>query len=63
MTLRDITDPATLRPTLTADGRKWVQRCYLCRATVNFLKMKRGAEYVTVGSLVRHKRCLPVPIR
>ena len=56
-------DEFTAKPTLTADGRPWVQRCFVCTFAVNFLKMKAGVEYIRVGNLVRHKKCRPAPIR
>lgn len=56
MTLKEITDPYVLKPVLTADGRPWTQRCYVCTKTVNFLK---GDLRVHVGPLVRHKKCHP----
>jgi hypothetical protein len=54
-----ITDPKMLVPVLTAEGKPWVQRCYLCGKTVNFLKMSWGSEWLRVGELVRHKKCRP----
>lgn len=62
MTENKITDPYVLNPTLTVDGKKWVQRCFICGKTVNFLKTFPH-ERVLVGGLVRHKKCLPPPIR
>ena len=59
MKLADVTDPFMLKPSLTADGKPWVQRCYVCTKAVNFLK---GDLYVRVEPLVRHKKCTPPPI-
>lgn len=53
-----ITDPYTLRPTLTSDGRPWVQRCFLCGRGVDFLRLTHW-QWVRVGELVRHARCMP----
>ena len=50
------------KPALTADGRKWCQRCYLCNKAVNFLKTV-PQQRVIVGNLVRHEKCRPEPIR
>lgn len=57
-----ITDPYMLKPTLTADGKPWVQRCYICGKSVDFLKMSWGSQWLKVGNLVRHKKCLPPPL-
>lgn len=57
-----ITDPYMLKPTLTADGRPWVQRCFVCGKLVDYLKTT-GVERVRVGGLVRHKACKPEPAR
>jgi hypothetical protein len=57
-----ITDPYMLKPMLTADGRPWVQRCFICGKGVNYLKTST-VERVRVGDLVRHKTCKPKPIR
>jgi hypothetical protein len=57
-----ITDPYMLKPTLTADGRPWVQRCFLCAKGVNFQKLMPW-QWVRVGGLVRHAKCLPEPAR
>jgi hypothetical protein len=54
-------DPYVLRPTMTADGRRWVQRCFVCSRPVNFLKTS-PVERVQVGELVRHKKCRPKPV-
>lgn len=53
------TDPYRLKPSLTADGKPWVQRCLYCPKVVNFLK---GDLYIRIGPYVRHKKCLPPPI-
>lgn len=45
-----------LKPVLTADGRPWVQRCFICAKSVNFLKTTPD-QRVKVGDLVRHKKC------
>lgn len=45
-------------PTLTADGRAWIQRCYVCDKSINFLK-DPACKRVKVGELVRHKKCWP----
>lgn len=58
----DITDAYMLKPVLTADGRPWTQRCYVCSKTIDFLKTS-GDMRVRVGELVRHKKCLPAPIK
>lgn len=60
MTIKDIVDPFMLKPTMTSDGRKWVQRCYICGKSVNFI---HGDLYVRVDILVRHKRCMPPPYK
>lgn len=57
-----ITDPYMLKPTLTADGKPWVQRCFICAKLVDFLKTS-SVERVTVGEMVRHKKCRPAPIQ
>lgn len=56
------TDPYVLRPTLTPDGRPWVQRCYVCRKGVNLLHGSPD-QRVRAGELVRHKRCRPGALR
>ncbi len=51
-----------LKPVLTADGRQWAQRCYVCDRQVNYIK-DASVSYVRVGDLVRHKKCFPgVPL-
>ncbi len=45
-------------PVRTADGRKWVQRCFVCEKVVNFIQTFEH-ERVQVGELVRHKKCRP----
>ncbi len=58
-----------LKPTLTADGRPWVQRCYVCNGSIDLLKLaemnptQRAARVVRVDTLVRHKRCYPPAVR
>ncbi len=47
-----------LKPARTADGRPWVQRCFICDNTVDYLK-DIPSSYVKVGELVRHKKCFP----
>lgn len=54
--MNKIIDPFILKPTLTADGRKWVQRCFICAKQVDFLKTM-PAQRVAVGELVRHAKC------
>ena len=56
MTTDKITDPYVLKPTRTADGREWTQRCYICGKSVNFLKTTPD-QRVRVGNLIRHKKC------
>jgi len=58
-----ITDPYMLKPVLTPDGRPWVQRCYVCAESVDFLKMARDSEWIHVGGLVRHKKCRPETLK
>jgi hypothetical protein len=60
---KNLLDPFVQKPTLTADGRPWVQRCYVCLKSVDFIRMKAGAEYLHVGQYVRHKRCYPPTIK
>lgn len=60
--MEPITDPYMLRPTLTADGRPWVQRCFICARPVDYLRTQ-PVERVRVGDLVRHKACRPEPVR
>ncbi len=47
-----------LRPVRTADGRLWVQRCFVCDKPINFIK-DASVSWVRVGELVRHKKCFP----
>ena len=54
---------AQSKPGFTADGVKWYQQCMWCGKQINFIKMKAGAEWLQVGQYVRHKRCLPPPIK
>lgn len=63
MTIAEIKDPMMLKPTLTADGKPWVQRCYVCGHTVNFLKESWGSQWVRVDQVVRHKNCRPEALR
>lgn len=58
----DITDPYMLRPTLTADGRPWTQRCFVCGKTVDLLK-SFPHQRIRVDGLVRHARCRPEAAR
>ena len=60
--MSEITDPYMLRATRTADGRPWVQRCFICAKAVDYLKTS-PVERVRVGELVRHKDCRPEPAR
>lgn len=61
MTMKDITDPAVLKPGLTADGKVWYQKCFICLHQIDFIK--RNTPWVNVGGLVRHKKCQPAPLR
>ncbi len=61
-TAHKIVDPYMLAPTLTADGRPWVQRCFICSKPVDYLKTS-SVERVRVGALVRHKGCRPMAAR
>jgi hypothetical protein len=62
MTTAEIKDPMMLKPTLTADGKPWVQRCFICGRTVNFIK-EMPSTRVRIGELVRHAKCDPEPLR
>jgi hypothetical protein len=55
----NLKDPYVIAPTLTADGKPWIQRCYICLKPVDFLKMLSSVEYVRAGKYVRHKKCYP----
>ena len=55
-TVNNSIEPEMLKPVLTADGRPWVQRCFICAKSVNFLKTTPD-QRVKVGDLVRHKKC------
>lgn len=57
-----ITDPYMFKPTLTADGRPWIQRCFMCGKGVDFTRTQ-PIERVRVGDLVRHKKCDPPPAK
>jgi len=59
----NLKDPYVIKPSLTADGKPWVQRCMVCLKPVNFIKMKSWVEYVHVGNFVRHKKCYPPPAK
>lgn len=52
----EITDPYMLKPCLTSDGRPWIQRCFICKKSVDFLKTL-PTQRVRVGHLVRHAKC------
>lgn len=62
VTSADIKDPVLKDVIRTADGRPWVQRCYVCNKQVNFIKL-RPHQWVNVGEFVRHTRCYPPPLR
>lgn len=47
-----------LKPALTADGKPWAQRCYVCDKAINLIKDPK-VKRVHVGELVRHKKCYP----
>ncbi len=47
-----------LKPARTIDGRPWVQRCFVCNKTVDYIK-DASVSWVKVGELVRHKKCFP----
>jgi hypothetical protein len=60
MSMEDnLKDPFVQKPTLTADGKPWVQRCFICLNSVNFLKDTPWVDYVKVAQYVRHKKCYP----
>lgn len=59
--MEKITDPYMLKPTLTSEGRPWVQRCFICGKLVDFLKTQPTAR-VKVGDVVRHAKCRPEAI-
>lgn len=48
-----------LEPCKTADGRLWVQRCYVCDNQIDFLKDPSGYKWLRVDRLVRHRKCYP----
>lgn len=50
-------------PVLTAEGKPWTQRCYVCRHMINFLKESNGSQWLKIGKFVRHKKCRPAAIR
>lgn len=50
------------RPVLTSDGRKWCQLCLYCSKQIDFLKASKES-YIVIGEYVRHKKCLPPPMR
>lgn len=51
-------NPHQLKPVLTSDGRPWVQRCFICDKSIDFLK-NIPSFWVRVGELVRHRKCYP----
>jgi hypothetical protein len=51
-------NPYQLHPVLTAEGKPWVQRCYVCDKSIDFIRMP-SVSWVRVGEMVRHKRCYP----
>lgn len=59
MKFSDIKDPAMLKPVLTSEGKPWVQRCYVCSKSINLIK----SHYMKIGTLVRHTKCRPEPIK
>lgn len=46
----------------TWDGRPWVQKCFRCTKTVNFIK-DGPHSWIHVGNFVRHAKCKPEPYR
>ena len=59
MVNKNFEDPFVQKPSLTADGHPWVQRCFICLKSVDFLKDIPWVRYVKVGQYVRHKKCYP----
>lgn len=54
---------AQSEPVLTQDGVKWVQNCFICNRQINFLKDPQGLKWIRVPPYVRHRKCLPPPIK
>jgi hypothetical protein len=48
---------------LTLDGRKWYQNCYICNKQINFIKDPSGNKWIRIDKYVRHRKCLPPPIK
>lgn len=49
-------NPYQLHPVKTADGRPWVQRCFICDKSIDFLK-NQPTFWIRVGEMVRHRKC------
>jgi len=58
--MEPVTDPYMLKPTLTSEGKRWTQRCFICARPVDYLHSNTW-QRVRVGELVRHADCLPPP--
>lgn len=50
-------DPTTSKP--------WYQLCFICRKGIDFKKSTglKQKPYIRVGSMVRHSKCRPSPIK
>jgi len=51
-----------LTPTLDAQGNRWVQRCAYCDKVVDY-KRDHKESYIRLEKLVRHRKCVPPPLR
>lgn len=52
-----------LQPVLTASGKAWVQRCYVCDKAIDFIKDPSGWKWIRVDELVRHRKCYPEAVK
>lgn len=59
MVNKNLQDPFVQKATKTADGREWVQRCFVCLKSIDLLKLTAGVGYLHVGQYVRHRKCYP----
>jgi len=56
---KNFEDPFVKKATLTASGRPWVQRCFICLRSIDFIKDSTAVKWIRVGEFVRHRKCNP----
>lgn len=48
-----------LSPVMDANGKPWIQRCYVCDRAIDFKKDPHQIKWLRVDKIIRHRKCFP----